>query len=115
MNLFFIDGLPLKERLYLLLTGSFIPAQTAVKQLCVAVQQECHDTTSNNVMLNIQSVILLDMIFLVLYYILDKKEHKDQESIQSSATPDQGCQWESDNLTIRHHKRLPLGKPFPSR
>ena len=33
-----------------------------------------------------------------------KKEGKDQESIQSSTTPDPGYQWESDNLTIRHHK-----------
>ena len=29
---------------------------------------------------------------------------KDQESIQSSTTPDPGYQWESDNVTIRHHK-----------
>ena len=36
-----------------------------------------------------------------------KKVSKDQESIQSSNTPDQGCQWESDNVTIRHHKREP--------
>ena len=33
-----------------------------------------------------------------------KKEGKDQESIQSSTTPDPGYQWESDNVTIRHHK-----------
>ena len=36
-----------------------------------------------------------------------KKEGKDQESIQSSTTPDPGYQWESDNVTIRHHKRKP--------
>ena len=24
-------------------------------------------------------------------------------------------QWESDNVTIRHHKREPRGQPFPSR
>ena len=30
-----------------------------------------------------------------------KKEGKDQESIQSSTTPDPGYQWESDNVTIR--------------
>ena len=29
-----------------------------------------------------------------------KKEGKDQESIQSSTTPDQGYQWESDKVTI---------------
>ena len=44
-----------------------------------------------------------------------KKECKDQESIQSSTTPDPGYQWESDKLTIRHHKREPRGQPFPSR
>ena len=36
-----------------------------------------------------------------------KKKGKDQESIQSSTTPDPGYQWESDNFTIRHHKREP--------
>ena len=44
-----------------------------------------------------------------------KKEDKDQESIQSSTTPDPGYQWESDNFTIRHHKRELIGQPFPSR
>ena len=31
-----------------------------------------------------------------------KKAGEDQESIQSSTTPDPGYQWESDNFTIRH-------------
>ena len=44
-----------------------------------------------------------------------KKEDKDQESLQSSTTPDPGYQWESDNVTIRHHKREPRGQPFLSR
>ena len=44
-----------------------------------------------------------------------KKKGKDQESIQSSTTPDLGYQWESDNFTIRHHKREPRGQLFPSR
>ena len=39
----------------------------------------------------------------------------DQESIQSSTTPDPGYQWESDKLTVRHHKREPRCQPFPSR
>ena len=43
-----------------------------------------------------------------------KKEGKDQGSIQSSITPDPGYQWESDNFTIRLHKREPSGQPFPS-
>ena len=41
-----------------------------------------------------------------------KKEGKDQESIQSSTTPDPGYQWESDNFTIRHHKREPRSQTF---
>ena len=36
-----------------------------------------------------------------------KKEGKDQESIQSSTTPDPGDQRESDNLTIRNKKQEP--------
>ena len=43
-----------------------------------------------------------------------KKEDKDQESIQSSTTPEPGCQWESNNFTIRQHKREPRGQPFPA-
>ena len=39
-----------------------------------------------------------------------KKGGKDQESIQLSITPGPGYQWESDNLTIRHHKREPNGQ-----
>ena len=35
----------------------------------------------------------------------NKKEGKDQGSIQSSTTPDPGYQWESDNVTNTHHKR----------
>ena len=44
-----------------------------------------------------------------------KKGCKDQESIQSSPTPDPRYQWESDKLTVRHHKREPRGQPIPSR
>ena len=44
-----------------------------------------------------------------------KRAGKDQESIQSSTTPDPGYQWESDNVTIRHHKQEPRGQPFLSR
>ena len=43
-----------------------------------------------------------------------KKKDKDQESIQSSTTPDPGYQWESDNFTIRHNKRKPRGQPIPA-
>ena len=34
-----------------------------------------------------------------------KKDDEDQESIQSSAIPDPGYKCESDNFTIKHHKR----------
>ena len=37
--------------------------------------------------------------------ILSKKGGKDQESIQTSITPDPGYQWESNKLTVRHHRR----------
>ena len=40
---------------------------------------------------------------------------KDQKSIQSSTTFDPGYQWESDKLTVKHHKWEPRGQPFPSR
>ena len=43
------------------------------------------------------------------------KEGKDQEYIESSTTPDLEYRWESDNVTIRHHKREPIGQPFPSK
>ena len=39
------------------------------------------------------------------WLIQSKKDDKDQESIQSSTTPDPGYQWESNKLTVRHHKR----------
>ena len=45
----------------------------------------------------------------------NKKEGKDQESIQSSTTPDPGYQCESDNFTIKHYKREPRGQLFPNR
>ena len=44
-----------------------------------------------------------------------KKEGKDQESIQSSTKPDPGSYWEGDHFILRHHKREPIGQPFPSR
>ena len=39
------------------------------------------------------------MNFTVTKTVQNKKESKDQESIQSSTTPDPGYQWESDHLT----------------
>ena len=43
------------------------------------------------------------------------KEGKDQETIQSSTTPDPIHQWESNDFTIKHHKREPRGQPPLSR
>ena len=40
---------------------------------------------------------------------------KDHGSIHSSTTPDPGYKWESNKLTVRHHKREPRVQPFPSR
>ena len=48
-------------------------------------------------------------------FFKSKQGCKDQESTQSSTTPDPGYQWESDKLTVRHHKREPRGQPFSSR
>ena len=39
------------------------------------------------------------------WLIHSKKDGKDQESIQSSTTPDPGYQWESNKLTVIHHRR----------
>ena len=39
------------------------------------------------------------------WLIQSKKDSKDQESTQSSTTPDPGYQWESNKLTVRHHRR----------
>ena len=41
------------------------------------------------------------LIILISNESKSKKKGKDQESIQSSTTPDPGYQWESDNFTIR--------------
>ena len=43
---------------------------------------------------------------------MSKTEGKYQESIQSSTTPDPGYEWESTDVTIRHHKREPRGQVF---
>ena len=61
-----------------------------------------------------KSNLLNHSLFILKQYQI-KKEDKDQESIQSSTTPDPGYQWERDNVTIRHHKPQPRGQPFPSR
>ena len=45
------------------------------------------------------------LIWTDFFFIQSKKDGKDQESIQSSTTPDPGYQWESNKLTVRHHKR----------
>ena len=62
-----------------------------------------------------QRSYLITLFFRVATYNKSKKEGKDRESIQSSTTADPGYQWESDNVTIRRHKRDPRGQPFPCR
>ena len=39
-----------------------------------------------------------------------KKDGKDQESIQSSTTPEPGYQWESNKLLVKNRKREPRGQ-----
>ena len=46
------------------------------------------------------------------WLIQSKKDGKDQESIQSSTTPDPGYQWESNKLTVRHHRRAKKSGQF---
>ena len=50
----------------------------------------------------------------VFYVGQSKLGRKDQESVQFCTKPDPGYQWESDKLTVIHHKREPRGQPFPS-
>ena len=59
--------------------------------------------------------IIMSEGFFVYAVLVSKKEDKDQESIQSSTTPDPGYLWESDNFTIGQHKGEPRSQPFPSR
>ena len=47
-------------------------------------------------------------------YPQSKKEGKDQESIQSSTTPDPNYQGESDNFTIDITKESQEVSPFPA-
>ena len=57
----------------------------------------------------------IDDFFKFFSNYKSKEGCQDQESIHSNTTPDPGYQWESDKLTVRHHKREPRGQPFPSR
>ena len=66
----------------------------------------------NKIYLTVQSVILTSQ---TAQPPKSKKGCKDQESTQSSTTPDQGHQRESSKPTERHHKREPRGQPYPSR
>ena len=69
----------------------------------------------NKVTINWFRYLVLTTEYITSKNFQSKKDGKDQESIQSSTTPDPGYQWESDNFTIRKHKREPRGHPFPSR
>ena len=75
--------------------------------------QECIDQ-------NFFVITTQGIVFIFMWYyrycskgLQCKKEGKDQESSQSGTAPYLG--WESNNFTIRHHKREPRGQLFPSR
>ena len=53
-------------------------------------------------------------VALLLGYNQSKKGCKDQESIQSSTTPDPGYQWESDKLTVDTTNKSQEVSPFPA-
>ena len=55
--------------------------------------------------------VILELIILAII----GKGCTDLESIQSGNTPDPGYQWESNKLTVKHHKREPRDQPFPCR
>ena len=61
------------------------------------------------------SILLMLVRELRCVHEQSKKEGKDQESIQSSITPDTGYQWECNKLAISHHKQGPRSQRFPSR
>ena len=55
--------------------------------------------------------IAFGFLFAIVAYVSQfKKEGKDQETIQSSTTPDPGYQWENNTLTIRYYKPEPRGQ-----
>ena len=45
----------------------------------------------------------------------DSGLYRTGEQLLPIPTVEHGFQWESKNITIRHHKREPRGQPFPSR
>ena len=51
---------------------------------------------------------------LITIMILESKIKYDQESIQSSTTPDPGYQWESDKLTVDTTNESQEVSPFPA-
>ena len=60
-------------------------------------------------------LVLLSIIKSYSYEcIQSKKGCKDQESIQSSTTPDPGYQWESDKLTVDTTNESQEVSPFPA-
>ena len=74
-----------------------------------------HSFLPKDTLLRIYYLQVQSFGFMHILIHISKKEGKDQESTQSSTTPDPGQQWESNNTTIRYHKREPRGKPPLSR
>ena len=58
--------------------------------------------------------ILKTLIFNIAKCFTSKQWCKDQESIQSSTTPDPGYQWESDKLTEDTTNESQEVSPFPA-
>ena len=51
---------------------------------------------------------------MIVEFNISKKEGRDQESIQSSTTPDPGNQRESDKLTVDTTNESQEVSPFPA-
>ena len=66
----------------------------------------------NRIVLNVKTCLQDTVEFNAS--VNQSKGCKYQESTQSSTTPNPGFQWESDKLTVRHHKREPRVSLFPA-
>ena len=83
-----------------------------VPPLQKAISEVIHKSGPKSDPSNYRQIFILPIISKLFE---SKQGCKDQESIQSSTTPDPGYQWESDKLTVRHHKREPRVQPLPNR
>ena len=63
---------------------------------------------------NTRARMLDSIYYMTLRLLRSKYGCKDQESIQSSTTPDLGYQWESDKLTVDTTNESQEVSPFPA-